>query len=1443
MARSYEVQPTQRSLADIMGGIHEIPLSYAAQSVIAEVYIHRVIVHVDHRQWKMELYTPEPVPEELRNEIQSAVEKRMGDVSQVELVFISRSDLPPIQERFKVAWHRILQRIRQELPAAIGWLTETPPIWGDDSSLEWLVPNEVGEAYLVKRRDYIERVVWDELGERPRILFTVEPELEISYEGEEISREEETYMASLIAAAEKASSSTPRAPSASQGKQGGFERKRNGSVLGKEIKGAPRSICEITEEENGLVIEGEVFRFEGRALKTGKMLWMMDVSDKTDSITVKIFQRNNNEDISEKISKGMLLRIKGDAQMDRFTGELTLMASEIQPLPKIELRDDAPVKRVELHLHTKMSAMDSTLDTATAIKTAASLGHPAVAITDHGVVQAFPEAYETARKCGIKVIYGLEGYLVNDGEPIVRQATSERWSERDIVVLDIETTGLMPGRDELLEIGAVRIHNSQIIDTFQTFVRPTREIPRNIQQLTGITPAMVQDAPHPDEALRRLLEYINDAVWSAHNAGFDMGFINHGLRKYLNRDDRPTTIDTLGLARALWPEWKNHKLGTAVKELGIHLDNHHRAIDDARATAELMIKALKRLEERDIFQFDAINRLVDEISLDNLRTYHITILAQNQVGLKNLYHLVSRAHIDYFHRHPRIPRSLLSQYRDGLLLGSACEAGEFFQSLLENQPEDRIKSIGAFYDYFEIQPIDNNEFLVREGKVTRQELQALNQRVIELGEELGKTVVATGDVHFHRPDDEVFRRILMAGQGFDDADRQAPLYMRTTQEMLDAFDYLPADVARTVVIDNPVRIADSIETLKPVPDEFFPPIIPGADEEIREMTYARGREMYGDPMPSVVAERLEWELKSIIGHGYAVLYLIAQKLVKRSLDDGYLVGSRGSVGSSLVATFCNITEVNPLPAHYLCPSCKHSEFLETGAIGSGYDLPPKDCPECGSAMRREGQDIPFATFMGFDGDKEPDIDLNFSGDYQGVIHKYTEELFGKDYVFRAGTITTLAEKTAFGFVRGYLEERRVKARSAEMNRLVQGCSGVRRSTGQHPGGMMVVPTGQDILNFTPVQYPANDRNAGWITTHFDYHSLSGRLVKLDILGHDDPTVIRMLQDLTGIEPKTVPLNDPRTMQIFSSIEPLGLTPEDMGFNLGTLGIPEFGTEFVRQMLDDTRPTSFSELIYISGLSHGTNVWLGNAQDLIKNGIATLKEVICTRDDIMNYLIYKGCPPKFAFKTMEKVRKGKGLTEEDIEEMKAHNVPDWYIDSCQKIKYMFPKAHAVAYVMMAFRIAYFKVHHPIAFYATYFTVRADEFDADLVVHGRDYLLEQMDLIRKKGNDATQKEKNLLTILEIVNEAMLRDVKFLPVDLYRSDARQFIITGDGLLPPLASLQGMGENAARSLASAREDGEFTSIDDLKTRARLSSAVIDVLKTHGCLMGLPESDQLSLF
>lgn len=1422
MGRQYFLKPAVRKLREIRG-IDRISLSLRARRLIQECEIEKVAVNCSEKSMSVWLKSPVPNEDNTRAELENFLTNLLGSPCRIigpELEQSrkdQRGDLPAL-----------IKKLQDELPGISGWLSSSSaPEILNANMLVLKVNSEMAVEYLKRQERKVIDFFRRELG-RSFVLHyeVVEEDLYPPVP------DDEEYINSLISA--------PPEPSPREKIKAIDE-----VLLGTKIKGEPRSIREAVAEENGVIIEGRVIRKETRTLKTGKNLLIFDLTDFTDSITVKVFPPKKQDLVEKIIEEGIWLRVKGDLSDDKFAGELVMIAQDIQAVPEpAAVTDEAETKRVELHLHTKMSAMDSTVDLEEAIHLAASWGHKAIAVTDHGVVQAFPEAAKLGKKHGIKIIYGMEGYLVNDEEPILLSPPSGLIEETPVVIVDIETTGFNPQREEILEIGAVRVEGGEVAAEFSTFVRPGKKIPYRITELTGITPEMVEDARGPEEVLPEFLDFAAGAVLVAHNAQFDVGFLRQKSRSHLGKEFHPPVLDTLALSRALWPEFKSHKLNVIAKELGISQEHHHRAFDDARTAWEIYKRAMVLCKEKGINKWEEINFLNREIKPELLKTYHILLLVKDQTGLKNLYRLVSESHTAYFHRHPRIPRSLLVKYREGLLLGTACEAGELFTALLDGEDEEKIRKIAEFYDFLEIQPLGNNDFLIREGRITKEELMTLNRRICELGEEWGKPVVATGDVHFLRPNDEIFRRILMAGQGYEEADRQPPVYLRTTAEMLAEFSYLPPELAYRVVVENSLLITKEIGEVQPVPSDFFPPKIPGAEEEIRRMAYTRAIQLYGDPLPPLVRDRLELELKSIIGHGYAVLYLIAHKLVKKSLDDGYLVGSRGSVGSSFVATMCEITEVNPLPAHYRCPECRYSEFKETGAIGSGYDLPVKDCPRCGRPLLKDGQDIPFATFMGFEGDKEPDIDLNFSGEYQAKVHKYTEELFGKGYVFRAGTITGLAEKMAFGFIRGYMEDRKIKFRQAEINRLVKGCTGVRRSTGQHPGGMIVVPQDQEIYNFTPIQYPANDRNAEWVTTHFDYHgALEGRLVKLDILGHDDPTVIKMLHDLTGIDPRTVPMDDPQTMKIFSSAEPLGISPEDLGFDLGTLGIPEFGTGFVRQMLAETKPTTFSELLYISGLSHGTNVWLGNAQDLIRNGQAKLSEVISTRDNIMNDLIFRGVSPKTAFKIMEKVRKGRGLADDEIKVMKEHQIPDWYIDSCLKIKYLFPKAHAAAYVMMAFRIAYFKVHYPEAFYATYFTVRADEFDADLVLKGEGYIRDLLREIQGKGNDASAKEKNLATILEIILEAMLRGIRFLPVDLYASDAVKFIITPDGFRPPLISLPGLGENAARYIVQAREEKEFCSVEDLKTRARLSSAVIEVLQNHGCLKSLPATNQLTLF
>lgn len=1431
MAEDYLLQPEVKKLNQLRG-MERISLSLRTKQVLAELDIERIAINTRGKKVDLLLASRAELTEEITTELEAAIGRLLKASCRIRLAGPSeRRYYHPVQN-----WEIILEKIKKELPGISGWLSSAPPVLTDDGCLVLPVTTILAQEYLCRQEGKLRKFLLDLTG----------VEYRLQYEATEEELEELPLPASDAVVQEEISARVQEllAPSAKPVAGKPVDSRKSAEVLyGKRIKEEPRSLKEIQDEETGVVIEGRVFRAESRDLKSGKTMLIFDLTDQTDSITVKVFSRKKQDSFVD-IAAGDYLRVKGEVRDDSYAKELVLIAQHIQRAAPPVLTDEAEVKRVELHLHTKMSAMDSTVNLEDAIRLASAWGHPAIAVTDHGVVQAFPDAAKLGKKYGIKIIYGMEGYLVNDGEPIVINPPAGGIYDHPIVVVDIETTGFNPQTEELLEIGAVRIEGGRVVGEFSELVRPNKKIPPRIIELTGITEAMVAEARGPGDILPEFMNFAAGAVFVAHNAQFDLGFLAGKIRTVLGVEYTPPVLDTLALSRALWSELKSHRLNVVAKELGIKQENHHRATDDARTTWRILQKAFELCQEKAITNWAELNSLCASIKPEQLKTYHILLLVRNMTGLKNLYRLVSEAHIKYFHRHPRLPRTLLQKYRDGLILGTACESGELFQAILDGVEEDKLRKIAEFYDFLEIQPLGNNGFLLREGRATQEQLMEFNRRICRLGEDLQKPVIATGDVHFLRPEDEIFRRILLAGQGYDDADHQPPVFLRTTTEMLAEFSYLPDDLRRQVVIENPLALVDAIEDIQPVPSAFCPPKIPDADQEIRKMSYERAEELYGRPLPTLVEERLELELKSIIGHGYAVLYLIAQKLVKKSLDDGYLVGSRGSVGSSFVATMCGITEVNPLPAHYRCANCLYSEFKETGAYGSGYDLPAKNCPHCGRPLIKDGQDIPFATFMGFEGDKEPDIDLNFSGEYQPIVHKYTEELFGKGYVFRAGTITGLAEKTAFGFIRGYMEERGIKLRQAEINRLVQGCSGVRRSTGQHPGGLIVVPQDQEIYNFSPIQYPANDRNAEWVTTHFDYHAaLEGHLVKLDILGHDDPTVIRMLHDLTGFDPKTVPMDDPETMAIFSSAAPLGISGEDLDYDLGTLGIPEFGTAFVRQMLVETKPTTFSELLYISGLSHGTNVWLGNAEELIKEGQATLSQVISTRDNIMNDLIFRGVPPKTSFKIMEKVRKGRGLDEEDIKELQAHDIPQWYIDSCLKIKYLFPKAHAAAYVMMAFRIAYFKVHMPEAFYATYFTVRAYEFDADLVLKGEEYIRNYLREIQAKGNEASAREKNICTILEIVLEAMLRGIRFLPVDLYQSDAQKFLITENGLRPPLASLQGLGVSAARSLVQARQEQEFCSVEDLKTRARLSSAVIEVLKNHGCLAGLPECNQLTLF
>ena len=1284
-----------------------------------------------------------------------------------------------------------------------------------------------------------------------RVEVKFDQSMEVVISPEEAARKERELIAKAMSDRAKEVSSAPQAAKpnkTAEKKENTYKReaKAENAIYGRNISIEATAIREINETSGYVAVLGEVFKVETMETKTGKIILTFFITDFTGSIIVKCFLKPQEKDeVLDNIKKGLYCKVRGEAVYDSYAREVVLMGRDILKMKKIERMDGADEKRVELHCHTTMSAMDGVTPVTKIIERAAKWGHPAVAITDHGVVQAFPDAQIAAKKNKIKVLYGVEGYLVDDGVPL---ALNEKGQNLDdtYVVFDLETTGFSPKNDSIIEIGAVKIKNGVIIDNFSEFVNPRRAIPYKITELTGITEDMVRDAKSIHDVLPRFLEFIGDAVVVAHNASFDCSFIAKNSND-LGLEFSPTVVDTVQVCRFLYPELKSVKLNLVAKYLGIKLESHHRAVDDAKATADILLECIKKIkEELEIETLLELNKVfLEKVDIKKLPTYHIIILAKNQEGIKSLYKLVSEAHIDNFFRRPRTKKSKLMEMRDGLIIGGACEAGQIYRSVIGGQSDEEIKEIMSFYDYVEIQPIENNAYLIEKGNVKDEnELREINRKIYNLAKEINKPTVATGDVHFLEPYDEAFRRIIMAGQGFGDADSQPPLYFKTTEEMLKEFSYLGSEIAKEVVIKNPQAIADSIDVVKPIPDETYPPKIEGADDDIRNMTMNKVHSIYGENLPEVVQKRLDKELNSIINNGYAVLYLIAQKLVAKSYSDGYLVGSRGSVGSSFVATMSDITEVNGLPPHYVCPKCKKSHFFLDGSVSSGADLDDKDCPDCGVPYIKDGHDIPFETFLGFEGDKEPDIDLNFSGDNQGDIHKYTEVLFGKGYVFKAGTIGTVAEKTAYGFVKKYLDQKGIQVSQAEIERLTIGCTGIKRTTGQHPGGIMVVPNYTEVYNFTPIQRPADDSTSDVTTTHFDYHSISGRLLKLDILGHDDPTVLRMLQDITGVDPKTIPLNDKKVLSLFTSPDALGVTKEELGCEVGSYGLPEFGTKFVRQMLVDTQPQTFSDLVRISGLSHGTDVWLNNAQYFIKEGYTTLRDCIATRDDIMVYLMYKGVEPKTAFTIMESVRKGKGLTEDFEKTMKENNVEDWYIESCKRIKYMFPKGHAVAYVMMAVRVAYFKVYYPLAYYATYFTVRgADDFDADLICKGEGAIHAKLQELYSLGNNATVKDKGLITVLELSFEMYKRGFNMLKVDLYKSDATKFLIIDNALRPPLSSLQGVGVNAAKAIAEARVNGEFISKEDLRLRTKVSKTVIETLGNHGCLEGMSETNQLSLF
>ncbi|MCI9568326.1 MAG: PolC-type DNA polymerase III [Lachnospiraceae bacterium] len=1246
------------------------------------------------------------------------------------------------------------------------------------------------------------------------------------------------------------------------GREGGrppYRKSENPDVLfGRDFDGEAVEIHEVEGEIGEVILRGKIIRAETRELKSGKKLVIFDLTDFTDSITIKLFLREDQEeDAKEAIKEGSFIKLKGITTIDRFDGELTvgsLVGIKRCEDFTIKRTDNAPIKRVELHCHTKMSDMDGVSEVKDIIKRAKKWGMPALAVTDHGCVQAFPDASHALDKGDpFKVLYGVEGYLVDDLKEIVERSENQSLDDT-YVVFDIETTGFSPSKNKIIEIGAVKVTDGVIVDRMDEFVNPKVPIPFEIERLTGINDSMVLEAPEIDVILPRFLEFCGDAVLVAHNASFDVSFISHNA-VLLGIPFAPTVVDTVALSRALLPSLSRYKLDNVAKALGVSLLHHHRAVDDAEATAGIFLKLSELLKtQHQIHTLDELGifRKADDAAIMKMPASHVIILAKNDLGRVNLYRLISWSHVRFFSKRPRIPKSLLEEYREGLIIGSACEAGELYQAILRDSGEAELQRLVKFYDYLEIQPLGNDMFMLRDEKSTVksvEDLQDINRRIVSLGEQWGKPVCATCDVHFLDPEDAIYRKILMAGQGFKDSEDQAPLYLRTTEEMLAEFEYLGSDKAYEVVVTNTRMIADMCEPIAPVRPDKCPPVIERSDETLRNICYSRAHEMYGDELPKIVVDRLEKELNSIISNGFAVMYIIAQKLVWKSNEDGYLVGSRGSVGSSFVATMAGITEVNPLSPHYYCTNCHYYDFDSEEVRGysgmAGCDMPDKLCPVCKTPLTKDGFDIPFETFLGFKGDKEPDIDLNFSGEYQSRAHDYTEVIFGKGQTFRAGTIGTLADKTAYGYVKNYFEEHGERKRNCEINRIVQGCVGVRRTTGQHPGGIVVLPLGEMIYSFTPVQHPANDMTTKTITTHFDYHSIDHNLLKLDILGHDDPTMIRMLQDLIGLDPvKDIPLDSKEVMSLFQNTSALGITPEDIGgCKLGALGVPEFGTDFAMQMLIDTKPKYFSDLVRIAGLAHGTDVWLGNAQTLIQEGKATIQTAICTRDDIMVYLINQGLEEGLAFTIMESVRKGKGLKPEWEEAMVEKGVPDWYIWSCKKIKYMFPKAHAAAYVMMAWRIAYCKVFYPLAYYAAFFSIRANGFSYGLMCLGRDKLEFHLADYKRRLDSLSKKEQDTLRDMRIVQEMYARGYEFMPMDLYRAKARQFQIIDDKLMPSINSIDGLGEKAADSIEEAAKDGAFLSKEDFRNRAKVGKTLCDLMAELGILKDLPESNQLSLF
>ncbi len=1408
-------------------------------SFFAEGYIERVEVSKTNREWTFYLEKQSLVPQDIYRSFCRTIMDRFAHIAKISFV-IRYSEQVQDDTLVLEYWPMFLDWVQREIVSVNGWMSSAKVEVTSGIIKVTLLDKTAMELAKKKNIEVMIKRFFE-------VYFcrTYQIALDVSDTSSEVYEqfqqkivEEDTAVTQHMMTEIVKEDSEPNEEA-----EGPFQ-------LGYDIKDQPVPLQAIQDEEKKMTIQGTVFGLEVKELRNGMTLFTFNLTDFTDSLQLKVFGKNK-EDVKmlNRLSNGQWLIARGKVEYDRFmqVPELVMIPSDLREVKAPpERMDDAQEKRVEFHLHSNMSTMDGMAPVSEYIKTAAKWGHRAIAVTDHAGVQSFPEAYKASKKHGIKMIYGVEANVVNDAVPIVMNPVSVALEEAVYVVFDIETTGLSVVNNKIIELAGVKMKGGEEIGRFSTFINPHEKIPYHISQLTNITDDMVVGAPELEPKLREFVDFIEDAVLVAHNARFDMGFMQANLKQLGLPVLQNAVLDTLELARLMYPTLKNHRLNTLSDKFKVSLENHHRAIDDSIALGHVLFHMIKDAVENHMTHLDQLNQYVGT-SLKNARPFHCCIYAQNAVGKKNLFKLISLSHTEYFNKVPCIPKSKLSDMREGLIIASGCEKGEFYETVL-NKSIEEAEEVAAFYDVLEIQPASLNMHLVEKGLVgSIRELQEANERVCQIGRKLNKPVIATGNVHYLHPRDKICRDITIHGiTGFSPLKgiNKPDVHFRTTEEMLQEFQHLGEEKAFEVVVKNTNALAEQFEEIEMFPTKLFTPIIEGADEEIRTKCYETAKAMYGDPLPQLVIDRLEKELVPIIKYGFSANYLISERLVKKSNQDGYLVGSRGSVGSSYVATALGISEVNPLPAHYVCKSCKYNEWFTDGSVPSGFDLPDKDCPNCGTVMKGEGQDIPFETFLGFKGDKVPDIDLNFSGEYQPHAHNYTKVLFGEKSVFRAGTIGTVAEKTAFGYVKKLEEEQGKKWKTAEILRLASGCTGVKRNTGQHPGGIVVVPDYMEVDDITPVQYPADDTSSEWKTTHFDYHAFDANLLKLDILGHDDPTMMRMLQDLTGVDPTTIPMNDPKVMSIFSSTEALDVTPEQIRTPVATYGVPEMGTKFVRQMLYETQPKTFADLLQISGLSHGSGVWLGNAQELIKNQTCTIKTVIGCRDDIMLYLIYKaGMDPGLAFTITESVRKGKGLKDEWIEEMKRCKVPNWYIDSCLKIEYMFPKAHAAAYVTSAVRTAFFKVNYPIAYYATYFSVRADDFDVELFCQGYDAILKKLIEIEEKGFQAAPKEKAMVSILEMALEMTARGFSFKSIDLYRSEATKFIIDGDSLIPPFSAIQGLGVNAAKNIAAAKEAGDFLSIEDFQQRSKASKTIVEVLNQMGCFRGLPESNQLSLF